>query len=486
MTLRPTHIEYLRELLEGFTADAVLEVLGVPAWRALARNETTPGLQATTGHSRLEVLTRLFSLQGSVPHDLARSVFGEVTEPLFEAGILRLRNDAVTALVEIRPYGDESHDWWVLSDLTPGINGVPTLVRPDFVLGISEASSSLARLTARKPINRALDLGTGCGVQALHLATHAQQVVATDVNERALMLAELTAELNNVEIDFAPGSLYEPVSGQFDLIVTNPPFVVSPNEGERLVYRETGFEADDIVRHVVTGAANHLASGGLCQVLAAWVEPRDQPWDERLASWIEPTGLDAWVIRRESVDLPEYTEMWLADSGLARGPEFTRRYEHWLHWFEAQGIASMGFGWINLHKTEREQADIRIEERIAPVAEPVGLEFAAWPARLEMLADSDLLARHWVVAPDVVEETIARPGASDPISISLRRTTGLAPTTALDTVTAGFVSACDGDLSGAQILGGIATILGLDADETNRHYEPIIRDLVRDGFIVSR
>ena len=178
--------------------------------------------------------------------------------------------------------------------------------------------------------------------------------------------------------------------------------------------------------------------------------------------------------------------MWLADSGLARGPEFTRRYEHWLAWFESQQIASMGFGWINLHKTDREQPSVRIEEHVAPVAEPVGVEFAAWPERLNQLEAPDLLEQHWVVAPDVVEETIARPGASNPNSISLRRTTGLAPTAHLDTITAGFVSACDGDLSGKQILDSIASILGLDAAETNRQHEPIILDLVRDGFIVSR
>ena len=63
----------------------------------------------------------------------------------------------------------------------------------EYVLGISEASSSLAQLTIREPAGRALDLGTGCGVQALHLAQHAGQVVATDVNPRALAMARLTA-----------------------------------------------------------------------------------------------------------------------------------------------------------------------------------------------------------------------------------------------------------------------------------------------------
>src|SRR4029453_6428489 len=64
-------------------------------------------------------------------------------------------------------------------------------VVPDHVLGVSSASTSLARLTIREPVRRALDLGTGCGVQALHLAAPAERVVATDVNQRALWMTQL-------------------------------------------------------------------------------------------------------------------------------------------------------------------------------------------------------------------------------------------------------------------------------------------------------
>jgi len=483
--LQPDHIARLRECLEGFTADAVLQTLGTPAWRALARNETVPGLRAVPEGTSCEVLTRLFTLQTTINEASARRVFGDLLGHLIDADILASDAAGIRALVDIRPYGDETHDWLVVSDLTPGLNGISSQIRPDYVLGISEASSSLARLTARRPIARALDLGTGCGVQSLHLATHASEVVATDVNQRALALAQLTSHLNEIDVTFVEGSLYEPVDGTFDLIVTNPPFVVSPPEGERLVYRETHFEGDDIVRNVVTGAASHLADDGMCQVLAAWIEPTGQPWDERLASWIEPTGLDAWVVRRESIDLPEYTELWLADSGLARGPEFSRRYEHWLNWFTSKGIESMGFGWINLHKSGRNQPDVRIDDNPAPVREPVGIEFAAWPDRLKSLGNNSLLERSWTVAPDVVEETIARPGAEHPNSIALRRTTGLAPSIQLDTIGAGFVSACDPELTAAQIFEGIATILGLDPGETKRQHESLVEDLARDGFIVS-
>ena len=67
------------------------------------------------------------------------------------------------------------------------------------MLGVSAASASLAQLTLRRPVGRALDLGTGCGVQSLHLARHADAVVATDLNPRALDLARITFALNGID-----------------------------------------------------------------------------------------------------------------------------------------------------------------------------------------------------------------------------------------------------------------------------------------------
>src|SRR5206468_2918889 len=100
----------------------------------------------------------------------------------------------------------------------------------DFVAAYTAASRLCDALTPRPQVNRALDVGTGSGVHALLAARHAREVVATDVNARALAFTELNAALNgvtNVECRF--GSLFEPVAGEtFDLITCNAPYVVSP------------------------------------------------------------------------------------------------------------------------------------------------------------------------------------------------------------------------------------------------------------------
>lgn len=483
--LSDAQLAALRDRLAGFTVDAVHGVLGDDAWYALARGETTPGLLATADGGPLATLIRLFQLQTLVGRSAAEAVFGELLGPLTSAGVISCSADEVRAAVDIRPYGDEEHDWWVVCDLTPGLDGRLAPMDPAYVLGISEASSSLAQLTSRRDVGRALDLGTGCGVQSLHLATHAAEVVATDVNPRALAMARLTARLNEVDIDVREGSLFEPVAGErFDLITTNPPFVVSPPDGERLVYRETDFPGDEVVRRVVQGASDHLREGGWCHILAAWIHAEGEPWQERLAGWIEPTGLDAWVVQRERADLATYAEMWLADGGHKGAPDYVERYERWLHWFAEQRIEAMGFGWISLRKAERDVPAVRIEEWAGDVGQPMGPAALAWAERVDALeASEDVLDVAWQLAPDATQITYGGVGAEDPAAITVQLEQGPRRSARLDTIETGLLSASDGELTAGQILDALATLLGQDRADLRASYAPVVRELIADGFL---
>ncbi len=337
----------------GFTYDGVADLLGPQAHAALGRNETTPGLRVTGGGSPLETLVRLFLLQAPVPVAAAEAALPGLVDAMATEGLLERSIGEVRARLDCRPYAAGDEDLWVVSDLTPGLDGGPNRVATDHVLGISSASTSLAQLTIREPVGRSLDLGTGCGVQALHLARHSDAVVATDVNRRALWVTRFNAALNGVadRVEVRDGSFFEPVRDErFDLIATNPPFVISPATGERLVYRDSGLPGDRVVEDIVRAAPGHLAEGGWCQVLANWVIARGVPWEERLGAWLAD-DCDAFVVQREVLDPASYVELWLKDAGLHGGRDYQVRYDTWLSWFDQQGVEAVGFGWINLHRT---------------------------------------------------------------------------------------------------------------------------------------
>jgi hypothetical protein len=470
----------------GYHYDGVAALLGPTAHRALSRNETTPGLRASGDGSPLATLTRLWLLQAPVPLARVEAALPDLLGPLASAGILEQSGDEVRARMDLRPYADEQRGWWVVSDLTPGLDGSGHRVGTDHVLGISSASSSLAQLTVREPVDRALDLGTGSGVQALHLADHASQVVATDVNPRALAMTRLNARLNTISVEDRTGSLYEPVAGErFDLIVTNPPFVVSPGTHERLVYRDSGLPGDEMVRRVVTGATEHLAPHGRAQVLANWVHRAGQPWQERVAGWLEGRGVDAWVVQREVADPAEYVELWLKDAGLHGTGEYVARYDAWLGWFADQRIEGIGFGWLNLRRVDREPV-LELEEWPYEVEQPLGPEVADRGRRTDLLAAySDLADLRLVTRADVRQETSGMPGAADPETIVLRQQRGMRRAHRADTVVAGLVGACDGDLTVGQILDALASLLERDPADLRRSYVAEIRALVADGFLES-
>src|SRR5580765_1268784 len=173
---------------------------------------------------------------------------------------------------------------------------------PGHVAPYTPTASWLAALTPRRRAVRALDVGTGNGIQALLAARHSEQVVATDVNPRALVYTEINAALHGLAHDETRlGSLLQPAAGErFDLITCNAPYVVSPES--KWQYRDGGLPADELSQRVVEEAAVALADGGFASLLVSWVaESEDQP-DVRVAQWLDGNGCDAWVLELMGAD----------------------------------------------------------------------------------------------------------------------------------------------------------------------------------------
>ncbi|MFE1442804.1 methyltransferase [Streptomyces sp. NPDC058739] len=492
---RPDVATRLREALlaADFTADGLLDLLGAPAYAALARSETVPALRATRGDTPLEVLTRLFLLQEPVPRARAADVL-PVAECL-DGGWLVPAGDEVAATVDVRPYGGlDGEDWFIVSDLgcavggAGGIAGRGRQTDTAVVLGVGGASTTLAGITVRTPVASALDLGTGSGIQALHAAQHATRVTATDLNPRALHITALTLALSGAPAaDLREGSLFEPLpdGDTYDLIVSNPPFVISP--GARLTYRDGGMSGDDLCRSLVQGAGERLNVGGFAQFLANWQHVEGEDWQDRLRSWV-PRGCDAWIVQREVQDITQYAELWLRDAGDHRGDqaEYQSRYDAWLDEFEARKVKAVGFGWITLRRTDAAEPSLTVEEWPHPVEQPLGDAVRAHFERLDYLRgrdDAALLEDRFRLAAEVVQEQVGLPGAEDPEHVVLRQNRGMRRATKVDTVGAGFAGVCDGSLSAGRILDAIAQLIGEDPVLLRDRTPAQIRVLVEQGFL---
>ncbi|WP_428831241.1 DUF7059 domain-containing protein [Actinomadura chokoriensis] len=474
----------VREVLAGagYTVGGVRELLGPVAGGALARDEIVPALRATRGGSPLEVLTRLFWLQVPVP------VESIPADELAAAGLVEVSGGEMRALVRVEPLegvrGD-GHVGYAVSDLKvrrPGGGGLPA---SDHVVGTGGASGNLARLVVHRGVDNLLDLGTGCGVQAVHAAARnpGVRVTATDVNPRALRLAAMSFALSGVEgAELLEGSLLEPVQGRrFDLIVSNPPFVVAPEEGPRFTYRESGMAGDDFCRSLVGKASDYLTEGGYCQLLANWLHVDGVPWEERVGAWVD--GCDAWIVQRDVQDPAEYAELWLRDSCEAGTPEYRARYDAWLDHFERHGVVGVGFGWITLRRSERPV--VRVEEVRHAVEEPVGAYVADVLDGLAKGAEfSTSCGQLLAAAPGLVQEQVGPPGAEDPERIVLRQAGRLRRAAGVGTVEAGLAGVCDGTLPLDPLLDAIAQLTGMDAAQVRAHADAVLPELIADGFFI--
>ena len=288
------------------------------------------------------VLVRLFLLGLDVDADRARTALAPARpEDLERGGWIEVdRGGRVRCPIRISPFEGLllAHD--------PEVVDSP---EADIVTGLNSAARTLASLTPRRPAGRALDVGTGSGVQALLAAKHSDHVVATDVNPRALAFTELGAALSGFDhVECREGSFFDPVEGEeFDLVVSNPPYVISPDA--QLVYRDGGLERDEVSRIAVTGAASHLAEGGLGMVLANWVHEAWEPWDRPLRDWLRGGGCDALLLHHLSEDGLEYAAKW--NARYRRDPEtHAQTLDRWTGYYRDAGIGFLATGGVALRR----------------------------------------------------------------------------------------------------------------------------------------
>ena len=248
----------------GYEEEAILDLLGDESYSATLAE--VPVIARRLDESALSSVVRVLFLGLTAARaDVEAALGARGVEALAATGLAELGAE-IEPLARILPIGD------LLLAADGYSRGVDD--PPDYVAPYTPTSRLLDNLTPRRRVRRALDVGTGSGVQALRAARHAREVVATDVNERALAYARLNAALNGREnIELRTGSLLEPVAGErFD-----------PACAERVLHvrarrRQSQEEhADDGAERALVqppGEHGHLRERGGVRLVAEEIEDR--------------------------------------------------------------------------------------------------------------------------------------------------------------------------------------------------------------------
>lgn len=485
MLLSPAGVDRLRTALTtvGYTSSGISQRLGSAATAALARNDLRAALRATQERDPLATLIRLFVCGQTEPETAVAAALAPL--PLADAlaaGLVERVSDGLRQGVDLEPYGD---DWWVLSDVSAAARPGRSL-SADHVLGVGGSSITLVGATMRRPVRTALDLGTGCGVQALHLATHAEQVTATDISPRALRFAATTAALSGQRWELLRGDLLEPVrERRFDLVVSNPPFVVGPGT-TAYTYRDSGRPGDALGIELAAAAPRLLTEGGTMQYLANWVHVAGEDWTERVAGWFAGTGLDAWVIQREVADPRSYIDLWLTDAGEFADP---RRVVDWLDWFDAHKVEAIGFGLVTLRRSGHDDPVVRVEELRQTVEPPLGKRITEWFERQDWLRDRDpagLLATRYRRADGLRlrQEAVPSDDGWEVDRQVLVAGDGLRWAEEIDPLVLTLVNGCDGQVPLRAQIALLAAAHDVAEHELADAAGPIVARLVERGFVV--
>jgi hypothetical protein len=337
-------IAELRELLRrvDYEAEGIQRAFGYEGPFARDPLEVPLYVRQLVDDSALSTLIKLYLLDLAVDREEAARAFEPVTLERVEAmGLIRDSGGGIEATVNLFPSGD----LFVVADRWNGAEPP----RADHVLGLSISSRVLSAHTIRLRFESALDVGTGCGIQALQAAKHADRVVATDVNPRALRFAEFNAALNGHEhVDTRLGSAFEPVEGEtFDLVVANPPYVISPET--TYAFRDSGLPGDSFSEGLVRRLPDFLNDGGYGQLLVEWAYEPGEDWSLPLRAWLEESGCDAVIVHHRTLQPLEYAASW--NQELRGDPDaYGRALDRWVAYDRELGIERIGWGAITLRK----------------------------------------------------------------------------------------------------------------------------------------
>ena len=198
----------------------------------------------------------------------------------------------LTALLDRRLKGEpiayilsEKEFWSLPLNVSKG-----TLIpRPDTEILVEKALQiALEKLEENPPHFRILDLGTGTGAIALALASELSsicqkqqislEIIGVDLIPDVVALAQSNAERNKLNVQFLQSRWFENITGQFDLIVSNPPYIDAQDEHlsqgdvrfeplSALVANDAGY-AD--LRHIIELAPSYLNSNGALLLEHGW------------------------------------------------------------------------------------------------------------------------------------------------------------------------------------------------------------------------
>ena len=117
-----------------------------------------------------------------------------------------------------------------------------------------------------------LDIGTGSGCIAITLKKELtnNNITAIDISDNALNVAKENAKLNNVEVTFKQSNVFENIDEEYDVIISNPPYIKEEEQIDNIVKNNephialyAGIDGLDVYKTILKSCREFLKSNFL-------------------------------------------------------------------------------------------------------------------------------------------------------------------------------------------------------------------------------
>ena len=383
MTIDPDRARRLREFFAAaqYTHDRLQNEMALRTLPSRRLRTLPRMLDQTREPTALNTLARWFFIGVPVAAAQAREAIpGWALDTLAEAGALAARGDSIEPLIRITPVGS------LLIASDPAMR-IESNEPADLVLWPNPTTRLLSWFAIRNPSRRTLDLGTGCGLQALEAAAHSESVIATDLNPRAINFTDFNARLNGIgNVECRAGDTFTPVDGlKFDLILANPPFFITPSR--QYMFCDNDLDLDRFCGRLARQAPDYLHENGYFQMLCEWAEVSGERWQDRIAGWLSETGCDCWAIQGTCTEPSLYVQDRFQQSTPYSAENDDATFAAWMAYYRERKVEKIHAGMIVMRRRAGRNW-IRIDDMPGGAPKPFG------GAVTQMFANRDFLEAH--------------------------------------------------------------------------------------------
>jgi len=391
-----------------YTESSITKLLGV---ESLQRIEPTHLHYFNVHHlpeTPLADLIRLFLLRGRLPIERVYAILGqEVSSKLIDLDLLQGIDGCICSGVDLYCSGGmvfaTDHRYMLLEG---------DQLDEDPVMYIGMDSHGLVQTAPRTPCNSLLDLCCGSGIQGIVASRYAANVVAVDLNPRAVRFARFNAQLNGLNsYEVRLGSLYEPVAGErFDVVLANPPFVPSPEMGLR--FRDGGASGEYLLRQIIAGATKHLTTTGRICIVTDLVDV--EFYENKLIDWWGSDPHEALVLKTADRDEILFSVPHCHAPFGQTFEDYNHALDKWVDNFRKTQLQKVNFGYLLLWRMAAGPDSAITLRTIHNPAEPMHLEVAYWYKQQQRWYAPSAAEAHVCLHPDARLQLTHGPDGSNP------------------------------------------------------------------------